>query len=190
MNERLSAPTITTIFSLVTKQTHSTGRDRNQGRKNQAHADHARWCPGNRTDPCVHRSVVHVCREEIGRAPRVVYSRISHGQGTHSGRRMGRHGSPLGGKRTKENEDETETVFSRNESSCGLVGYEFTNCLSRTVIVLPIVFRFVDAFCCRLTPDESFHPFVPARTASFFFSYSISTPNPISTSRPKTTRCC
>jgi hypothetical protein len=74
------------------------GGDRYESWKNQAHAYHARWCTRNRTDVVVHRSLVHVCREEIRRAPWFFYSRISYGQGAYSRRRMGCHGSPMGGK--------------------------------------------------------------------------------------------
>ena len=74
------------------------GGNWHKSRKNQAHAYHARWGTRNRTDVVVHRSLVRLCREEIRRAPWFVSSRISYGQGAHSRRRMGCHGSPMGGK--------------------------------------------------------------------------------------------
>lgn len=65
------------IFILHT--TLETGSNWYQGRKNQTHANHARWRIGNRTEYDVYRSLVHVCRKEIGRTPWFISFGIPHG---------------------------------------------------------------------------------------------------------------
>lgn len=122
------------------------GGNWHKSRKNQAHAYHARWGTRNRTDVVVHRSLVRLCREEIRRAPWFVSSRISYGQGAHSRRRMGCHGSPMGGK-----------------IQCNTIRYDSFYCSPRSMLIL---FRvFILLFFVPNKYNTPFSMFIPNPTS-------------------------